>query len=143
VPAGPRGPRRPGGGGGPGGGGFGGDRGFGGTPVRPRPHGGGGAGFVPPPAPTPTLPPAPVPTPDASWDAWVRPVAAPEVEPQAEVEVEVATTPVEVVVPTIRHIRATGALDAAALDAADAFSTPARPSGPPAARGRSRRSTRR
>ncbi len=123
---------------GPGGGGhwFGDDNWFGGARVHPPrgPFGGAGAKLLQPPAAAP----------DLGWDAWVgtRAPAAPAAPRQAVVPPAPASAPpepivAEVVVPTVVAVRRTGGLDAAALDAAEALTAPARPPAPPA--GRSRR----
>ncbi|HEX2046982.1 MAG TPA: hypothetical protein VHF27_04400 [Acidimicrobiales bacterium] len=134
LPAGPR--------GGPGpGGGSGGGHWFGRTPeLPPGPLGGLGGSFR---APAPA-PPAPEmrsdgPAPQAAepdWDDWVGEDR--RVIPTASVEVPaVADDDQEVVVPTVVPFRATGGLDAAARDAADADAVgPARPVPPPGRRGR-------
>jgi hypothetical protein len=103
VPAGrgPRGPRGPGSGGSP----------FGGTRIRPPrpPSGGGSAGVLGPPPAAPAEP---------AWDRWV---GSSEPAPAAEPAPVVG----EVLLPTVVTFRATGGLDAAALDAAQALETPA------------------
>jgi hypothetical protein len=69
------------------------------------------------------------------WDDWVgdRP-AVTEAEPEPQPEVPVVIEPeADVLVPTVVRVRATGGLDAAALDAANAG--PVRPTPPPPAAG--------
>jgi hypothetical protein len=154
------------GGRGPGGGGFGpfgGTSGFSGGGIRPprRPSGSaGGVGLLEPPLPAPA--PEPPVDADLGWDDWVvdrastpprrtsapvvapPPVLAPDppVAPAAPVTVSAQPEVLEatVVEPPYAPMRAGGALDAVALDAANAESHHAPAAAPPSGRnGRSRR----
>lgn len=101
------------------------------TPALPAPPAAPALAFAAP-AELDALPPAP---------ALAPPPAAPQLAFTAPAELE-AGPPAEAVVPTVVVVRATGALDAAAMDAAEAAPADRRPQGPPSG-GRTRRPVRR